>query len=240
MRLRTKSILYRPALNRKGITASLQSLPCLTVSYSQINGLLAEIASITEEHEADRRVKEERLRQLTELNRVLDQLRIVGKGAGAVIQDSDMLVTDNENPDIEMVASQPIVDAEGEIEEGEELEGSQNATSTPPSQATSSALNPLAAEFQPRARASSLRSRVLRGGGGSGSFYDSSTPGPGTPTAGSPAPLPMELKDEDIEMGNARPNVTTKAPVVAQVDTADELEEGEASETSSLTPPPDD
>lgn len=209
-------------------------------SYSQINALLAEIASITEEHEADRRVKEERLRQLTELNRVLDQLRIVGKGAGAVIQDSDMLVPENENPDTEMVASQPAAGTEGEIEEGEELEGSQNvtSTSTPPIHAGSSNLNPLAAEFHPRTRASSLRSRVLRGGGGS--IYDSSTPGPGSPVPGSPAPFPLEIKDEDVEMGNEQPNVAHKAHIATKVDTADELEEGEASETSSLTPPPDD
>lgn len=164
---------------------------------------------------------------------MLDQLRIVGKGAGAVIQDSDMLVPDNENGDTEMAPSQPTIVADGEMEEGEELEGEQTSTSTPNVNTSNSSLNPLAAEFHPRTRASSLRSRVLRGSGG----YDSSTPGPGSPAAGSPAPLPLDSRDEDVEMNNAQPAGTSK---IALVDTADELEEGEASETSSLTPPPDD
>jgi Ataxin-2 C-terminal region len=195
--------------------------------YSEINALLAEVAGIKEEKAADDRVKEERKEGLSELNRVLDLLRIVGKGTGAVVQDSDALFPEMETRDVDMTASQQAID--GEMEEGEEREVDPTSQVTSKTQ-SSSQLNPMAPEFQPRASTSStMRNRVLRG------EYNSSTPGAGSPLAGSPAPFSTEPRgDEDVEMGEIQPEPIVRAPEPA-LNPVDELEEGEASDNSTLT-----
>ncbi|KAG8814634.1 hypothetical protein FRC17_001034 [Serendipita sp. 399] len=205
----------------------------------QITTLQAEIAAIKEEHEADRKIKEDRRAGVMELNRVLDLLRIVGKGAEAVVLDSDTLVP--ETMDVDMGASQLTVIVDGEMEEGEEREIPQGSSA---STIEAHKLNPSAQEFRPRQSTSSiLRSRVLRGD------YDVSSPRTGSPAPAAPSPASnMERRDEDVEMGeviespkappeNSRPN---PSPLPISRDPSDELEEGEASESSSLTPPSDD
>lgn len=126
---------------------------------------------------------------------------------------------------MDMTASQQTID--GEMEEGEEREVGPSSQIASKAQ---SSLNPMAPEFQPRASASSImRNRVLRG------EYNPSTPGAGSPLAGSPAPFSMEHKgDEDVEMGEIQPEPRIRAPEPA-LNPVDELEEGEASDNSTLT-----
>ncbi|KAG8854398.1 hypothetical protein FRB91_003529 [Serendipita sp. 411] len=225
------------------ISDKINELPPREEQERQIATLEAEIAGIKEEQEMDRKIKEDRRAGVLELNRVLDLLRIVGKGAEAVVLDSDTLVP--ESIDVEMTTSQPTVIVDGEMEEGEEREIPQGSSaSTIEVHHQSSKLNPLAPEFRPRQGSSSvLRSRVLRGD------YDVSSPRVGSPAPAAPSPAAnIERRDEDVEMGEviespkpptdgSRPNLST---VPTSRDPSDELEEGEASESSSLTPEPDD
>lgn len=145
----------------------------------------------------------------------------MGKGAGAVVQDSDALVPEIAvgDGDVDMASTQAM---EGEMEEGEEREVEPQVASKSLSAST---LNPHAPEFQPRGgggTAPTMRNRTLRGD------YNISTPGGGSPLVGSPAAFP----DADIEMGEIqqrpKPVIHTQAPF-------DELEEGEASDNSTLT-----
>lgn len=223
--MRTKSILIPPA--RSKASKSREKSICIRLALTklrQIATLEAEIAAIKEEQEVERRVKRERHGGLTELNRVLDQLRIVGKGADAVVLDSDTLVPEVTIADVEMTNSQP----DGEMEEGEEREVPQETSGTRP---VSSTLNPHAPEFQPRNSASSLLRTRLRGD------Y-ASAPGSPVPSAPSPRVLQDPSKiDDDVEMGEVR-----EAPGAAKANGTgsyrpvdDDLEEGEASDDSSLT-----
>ncbi|PVF99993.1 hypothetical protein CPB86DRAFT_824659 [Serendipita vermifera] len=186
------------------IASRINELPSRAEQESQIATLLSEVAAIKEEHEADQRVREERKNGLAELNRVLDLLRIVGKGEGAVVQDSETLVQDSQANDVDMLSQEQGALADGEMEEGEEREHPPAADSATYRRQTST-LNPRAAEFQPRMNAASLlKEKVLRGG------YDSSTPGPGSPVAGSsPSTYPTDSNlDRDVEMGDAQPSVS--------------------------------
>lgn len=216
-------------MNKRSICLHGCIYDTLKVPSSEINALLAEVAKIKDENAADDRVKEERKAGLFELNVVLDQLRVVGKGQGAIVQDSNTLFPEMETGDVDMAASQPTLD--GEMEEGEEREVDPSSQMTSKTQ-SSSQLNPMAPEFLPRASASQMmRNRVLRG------EYNPSTPGVGSPVSGSPAPFLVEAKvDEDVEMGEIQPEPRTRAlepePVLNPVD---ELEEGEASDNSTLT-----
>jgi Ataxin-2 C-terminal region len=132
-----------------------------------------------------------------------------------------------ETRDVDMTASQQTI--EGEMEEGEEREVDPTSQVTSKIQ-SSSQLNPMAPEFQPRASASVImRNRVLRG------EYNPSTPGAGSPLAGSPAPFSIEPRgDEDVEMGEIQSEPIARASEAA-LNPVDELEEGEASDNSTLT-----
>jgi THO complex subunit 7 len=195
-----------------------------THKYSQIATLLAEVAAIKEEQEAERRIREERQGGLAELNRVLDQLRIVGKGAEAVVQDSDALVPEVGNEDVDMPATQATIIIDGEMEEGEEREGEGTSTTLSTSQARYN-LSPYAAEFQPRRSASTLLRSRLRG------EHTTSTPGPESPATGSPAPI--SKAEEDIEMEEGQTTAEVKPTTASAPHRHDELEEGETHSSSS-------
>ncbi|KIM25913.1 hypothetical protein M408DRAFT_330909 [Serendipita vermifera MAFF 305830] len=204
------------------IADKINELPSRAEQENQINALLAEVAAIKEEKAADDRVKEERKQGLAELNRVFDLLRIVGKGAGAVVQDSDALVHEVTavDGDVDMASTQPI---EGEMEEGEEREVDSQVIQE---SRTTSTLNPLATEFHPQGSGSAallMRNRVLRGD------YSASTPGAGSPIVGSPAPA---SGDADVEMGEIQSQPKDSLPIRPP---SEELEEGEASDNSTLS-----
>lgn len=212
---------YPHVQNKKCKMVSLFAWEYSNISFtSQIAALNAEIATIREEQEADRRVLEERARGVLELNQVLDVLRRVGKGAEVIIEDAEALVP-NVEEDVDMSGSQPSAVIEGEMEEGEELENSKVHGEPLPS-----ALNPHAAEFHPRAGFhSSLRVQVLR------NAYETVTPADSP--AMSPA-APAASQNEDIEMRDAHSTAPTSKSKFRE-----DLEEGEASDDSDLTPPPD-
>ncbi|CAG7848577.1 SubName: Full=Uncharacterized protein {ECO:0000313/EMBL:CCA70676.1} [Serendipita indica DSM 11827] len=211
------------------IADKINAYPTREEQSKQIATLEAEIAAIKEEQEVERRVKRERHDGLTELNRVLDQLRIVGKGAEAVVLDSDTLVPELIVGDVEMSSSQP----DGEMEEGEERETAQDTSNARPPTST---LNPHAPEFQPRHSTTSLLRSRLRGD------YASA---PGSPAPSAPSPRNTQdsnKNDDDVEMGEVREGpFTVKANGTSSHRlVADDLEEGEASDDSSLTPGPED
>jgi hypothetical protein len=142
-------------------------------------------------------------------------------------------VQDSQANDVDMLSQEQGALADGEMEEGEERENPSPASAH---RRTTSTLNPQAAEFQPRMSAASLlKDKVLRGG------YDSSTPGPGSPAAGSsPSTYPTDSNlDRDVEMGDIQPSTKGQSSLSYVQDPNIELEEGETSENSSLTPPPD-
>jgi len=206
------------------IADKINELPSRAEQESQIATLLAEVAAIKEEQEAERRIREERQGGLAELNRVLDQLRIVGKGAEAVVQDSDALVPEVGNEDVDMPATQATIIIDGEMEEGEEREGEGTSTTLSTSQARYN-LSPYAAEFQPRRSASTLLRSRLRG------EHTTSTPGPESPATGSPAPI--SKAEEDIEMEEGQTSAEVKPTTASAPHRHDELEEGETHSSSS-------
>lgn len=228
MRLQTKLTSSRRGLNKKGRRQTVLDRVRAHCLYREIATLLQEVDGIKEEQEAERRIREERKQGLAELNRVLDQLRIVGKGAGAVVQDSDTLVPEMEMRDADMGESQPTQAVDGEMEEGEERETEQRSSAPHSTQQTSSTLNPYASEFRPQSASQILRSRMR-------SEYSGSvgTPGSGSPAA-APSPAAPAKSEEDIEMEEGQ--TREQKPDAAGAQESDELEEGETHSNSADSP----